>query len=229
MDKKEFYNALDIYGYKIVEELAKILMLETSKVYRSFASKNVSLDKKRKHFERCDEVESTAKVIKGFLIENDMMNLLYAGFYEDIEFIVNFKKDVEEEDKRKAQEEIIDNEEENQLTMFNREDKINGQLYDIIYGESHKTINKERKNIERFRDEVFEKCNGKCYLCGENLSNGFHIDHVIPISRAKYFGISDANDIDNLKAACAKCNHQKTDKTKTEYEVWKILKHNDLI
>jgi len=44
-----------------------------------------------------------------------------------------------------------------------------------------------------------------CYLCGTQLWGGFnlHMDHVIPVARG---GVHCA---DNLRPACASCNHRK--------------------
>ena len=55
----------------------------------------------------------------------------------------------------------------------------------------------------------------RCYLCGEEGvyegREGLHIDHVIPIARG------GAHAMDNLRPACAPCNHMKNRSTLDEY------------
>ena len=55
----------------------------------------------------------------------------------------------------------------------------------------------------------------RCYLCGEEGvyegREGLHIDHVIPIARG------GAHAMDNLRPACAPCNHMKHSSTLDEY------------
>lgn len=52
-----------------------------------------------------------------------------------------------------------------------------------------------------------------CYLCGAELQSIRWIDHVMPISRG---GLHCA---DNLRPACARCNHRKRAKMLAEYVV----------
>lgn len=55
----------------------------------------------------------------------------------------------------------------------------------------------------------------RCHLCGEigeyGGRDGLHIDHVIPIARG------GAHAMDNLRPACATCNHMKNRSTLDEY------------
>jgi 5-methylcytosine-specific restriction endonuclease McrA len=59
---------------------------------------------------------------------------------------------------------------------------------------------------ERTKREVFERYNGYCQYCGQDLLlsratyGGHHIDHVV--ARAK----GGKDDLENLKLACATCN-----------------------
>ncbi|MDF2381338.1 HNH endonuclease [Nostoc ellipsosporum NOK] len=76
------------------------------------------------------------------------------------------------------------------------------------------------------REQVRQKCNGKCAYCGEVLpEKGWHIDHIQPIIRDwKYVRGKNGYDnkkvytgcrnpeldcIDNCLPACAKCNINK--------------------
>jgi 5-methylcytosine-specific restriction endonuclease McrA len=43
----------------------------------------------------------------------------------------------------------------------------------------------------------------KCYYCGEIITNKYHVDHVVPVSRG------GSNDIDNLVITCQFCNISK--------------------
>ena len=62
------------------------------------------------------------------------------------------------------------------------------------------------------RNDVFEKCNGKCYYCGDHLDyDNFHMDHVIPKAKG------GRGVIENLVAACCLCNLTKGDLTIPEF------------
>jgi 5-methylcytosine-specific restriction endonuclease McrA len=45
--------------------------------------------------------------------------------------------------------------------------------------------------------------NGRCYYCGENLDEKYHVDHVIPVSRG------GLNEPSNIVLACPFCNVSK--------------------
>lgn len=63
------------------------------------------------------------------------------------------------------------------------------------------------KQRARVRRLVYERCGGKCAICGEPLAfDGMHVDHIIPLSR----GGEDAEH--NLQAAHPRCNRSKADK-----------------
>lgn len=55
----------------------------------------------------------------------------------------------------------------------------------------------------------------RCVYCGELLSNGYHIDHKLPVSRG------GKNDIENLHLTCARCNLRKATLTHEEFLVSK--------
>lgn len=54
-----------------------------------------------------------------------------------------------------------------------------------------------------------------CAYCGRDISNGFHIDHVVPLARGGSDGIG------NYLPACPFCNESKGAKTLVEWRVWK--------
>lgn len=65
---------------------------------------------------------------------------------------------------------------------------------------------------------LYEKQNGLCIYCGENLSTSLTIDHIIPLSR------NGSNWPSNIQLLCFSCNASKGDKTHDEYiEYLKIV------
>lgn len=59
--------------------------------------------------------------------------------------------------------------------------------------------------------DIFQSQNGKCAWCGCDVSNKYHVDHVIPLSR----GGSDAKE--NLVISCKTCNLKKYTKIPEEF------------
>lgn len=55
----------------------------------------------------------------------------------------------------------------------------------------------------------------RCAYCGELLSNGYHIDHKLPVCHG------GRNDIENLHLTCARCNLRKGTMTHEEFLVSK--------
>ena len=51
----------------------------------------------------------------------------------------------------------------------------------------------------------------KCYYCSISIEDGYHIDHMLPISRC------GTNSPENLCLACAPCNFKKHTKTAEEF------------
>jgi len=52
--------------------------------------------------------------------------------------------------------------------------------------------------------DLYEMQAGRCAYCGVSLSDGYHVDHVVPLSRG------GANSPDNLALACVFCNCSKS-------------------
>lgn len=48
--------------------------------------------------------------------------------------------------------------------------------------------------------EIFELQRGKCAICRVKLKKGYHVDHIVPLSKG------GANDRRNLQVTCGHCN-----------------------
>jgi HNH endonuclease len=53
------------------------------------------------------------------------------------------------------------------------------------------------------RQEVFERADGRCQLCDVELSQGWHEDHIIPLS------VGGSDLLENVQATCPPCNLSK--------------------
>jgi hypothetical protein len=78
-----------------------------------------------------------------------------------------------------------------------------------------RALKKEADLHHQITDEVIkavlEKYNNCCVYCGENVSEKFHIDHKLPLSRG------GGNEIENLALSCPDCNYKKNNKTDIEF------------
>lgn len=63
-----------------------------------------------------------------------------------------------------------------------------------------------RRDVRKF---IFDKYNGKCYLCGNG--NNLQIDHIVSVYRCAKgeLPIEKLNTENNLALICAKCNNAK--------------------
>lgn len=59
--------------------------------------------------------------------------------------------------------------------------------------------------------DLYKRSKGKCYYCGVDVGQNYHIDHVIPLTRG------GTNDLSNLVIACPSCNLRKHDKLPHEF------------
>jgi len=77
----------------------------------------------------------------------------------------------------------------------------------FVDGES---VAEERLEIMINRQKVWQKYNGHCAYCGEEITiKNMHMDHIIPVADSyKYPGI-DLDREDNRNPACRKCNNFK--------------------
>ena len=55
-------------------------------------------------------------------------------------------------------------------------------------------------------DNLFALQNGQCVSCRSDISNGYHKDHIIPLSKG------GTNDIHNIQLLCPQCNQTKFNK-----------------
>lgn len=55
----------------------------------------------------------------------------------------------------------------------------------------------------KLRNHLYLAQDGKCAMCGAELSNGWHVDHVIPFSRG------GETSLQNSQALCPACNQTK--------------------
>ena len=65
-------------------------------------------------------------------------------------------------------------------------------------------------NIDDIK-KIYKSQAGKCAYCGGILEEGYHVDHIIPLSRG------GANSPDNLCCACPTCNLTKNNKLLSEW------------
>ena len=63
--------------------------------------------------------------------------------------------------------------------------------------------------------DLYATQGGRCYYCSVDIENGYHIEHMTPLSRG------GQNDVSNICLACAPCNLSKHTKTAEEFQgVW---------
>jgi 5-methylcytosine-specific restriction endonuclease McrA len=62
------------------------------------------------------------------------------------------------------------------------------------------TASRRRCATKRQRLDAFLRSNGRCALCDVTLTEGFHVDHVIPFSK------QGETEKWNLQATCPACN-----------------------
>lgn len=64
------------------------------------------------------------------------------------------------------------------------------------------------------REMIFRRCKGECFYCGTLiLEDEFSVDHVMPLSRG------GSNLLQNLVAACVRCNNRKGDRLPSNQEL----------
>ncbi len=60
--------------------------------------------------------------------------------------------------------------------------------------------------------DLYATQGGRCYYCSVEIENGYHIEHMTPLSRG------GKNDVSNICLACAPCNLSKHTKTAEEFQ-----------
>lgn len=61
-------------------------------------------------------------------------------------------------------------------------------------------------------NDLYDKQQGKCFYCGDNLNGAYHVDHYYPLVRG------GSNDISNIRIACPTCNRRKGDKLPEDFK-----------
>jgi 5-methylcytosine-specific restriction endonuclease McrA len=56
---------------------------------------------------------------------------------------------------------------------------------------------------KRLRAALWIAANGKCQICGCDLPDDWHADHIVPWTRSQRTNVHD------MQALCPKCNHAK--------------------
>jgi hypothetical protein len=100
------------------------------------------------------------------------------------------------------------------LTASNDESFVQASLWaDSEMPEPVPGAQAKPKAVPRRRQEVFDKSDGRCFYCGKTLrlDGKWHIEHQMP--RA----LMGPDELPNLVAACAPCNHAKRDRTALEF------------
>ena len=58
---------------------------------------------------------------------------------------------------------------------------------------------------------LYDAQEGRCAYCGRDVSQGYHVDHIVPLSRG------GSNALGNLALTCARCNTSKGAKLLSEW------------
>ena len=102
--------------------------------------------------------------------------------------------------------------------------KLNGFMmvrldppFPLVHGEEPKETVKQvaaRKVFSpEIRNDVYERTEGKCALCGKFVRfDQFTVDHIVPLAKG------GTNDLENLQCTCKHCNAMKQDLSQTEFE-----------
>ena len=88
-----------------------------------------------------------------------------------------------------------------------------------VYKEYQRTYQAQRRRELKDRGsftagdvkDLYATQGGGCYYCSIDIEAGYHIEHMVPLSRG------GRNDISNICLACAPCNVQKHTKTAKEF------------
>lgn len=96
---------------------------------------------------------------------------------------------------------------------INQKNKTPGKCAGYYFIDTDKMLSdtKEKKTKRKIfsiqeRDYIYQKTEGRCYLCGEFVPfDSFEIEHYVPLSKG------GTNDMGNLFCACHCCNTIKRD------------------
>lgn len=94
---------------------------------------------------------------------------------------------------------------------FQKTDKC--RMYQRVY-QSNRRV--KVRSLGKFTKEdikdLYASQGGRCYYCSVEIEEGYHIEHMTPLSRG------GRNDVSNVCLACAPCNLKKQTKTVEEFQ-----------
>ncbi len=86
-------------------------------------------------------------------------------------------------------------------------DQLEWDITNIFECLAHERPMPRRLTAKSARNALFIASNGRCSICGKDLEDSFHADHVEPWSLT---GVTNLHD---MQAVCASCNFRKGAKT----------------
>lgn len=105
--------------------------------------------------------------------------------------------------------------------------KAKGERYRTVNPDVGKRSEAKRRALKRGRDafsvtsrdirRLEIRFEGRCAYCKSTLAPGYHLDHVVPLSRG------GAHSIGNLVPACQPCNNRKAASTIVEWKRRQLL------
>lgn len=94
--------------------------------------------------------------------------------------------------------------------------RFNNPLVVRVHNRRRRSLTAARSGSASAADiaHKFKEQDGLCVYCGTSIDSGYHIDHIVPVSRD--FSVAH-NDKDNLQLLCPRCNLRKGSKTHLEF------------
>lgn len=71
--------------------------------------------------------------------------------------------------------------------------------------------------------DIFEQQHGRCFYCGRDVEEYYHIDHLVPLSKG------GPNIPENIAIACGHCNGMKRDRSLREFFGMRIAAYFDTV
>lgn len=78
--------------------------------------------------------------------------------------------------------------------------KTPAEMVEAVYGRRRRTARSKIIEKSGKRDAIFNRAEGRCEWCGVVLSEDWHLDHLVPMSKG------GTDEIENLRASCSSCN-----------------------
>ena len=106
-------------------------------------------------------------------------------------------------------------------SLYVKNNKLKHTLYnEKRRGVKNKTCDKSVTEIAILK--MLKNQEEKCIYCKKNITDIFHIDHIIPLCR------QGTHSIDNVQLLCPTCNYSKGDKNNEEFIKYRILTLNKI-